>query len=71
MLGMNITPTIHYPRGKYNDLRLQALLVTKCAPNINLQRFRGRLSFLRSIDPKKAASIDKILERGVPSAAQA
>lgn len=64
MLGMNLTPTVHYPRNKYNDMRLQALLVTKKAPNINQQRFFGRLSFLRSIDPTKADKIDRILLKG-------
>lgn len=64
VLGMNLTDGIKYPRAKYNDMRLQALLVRKNAQGVNRQRFFGRLAFMRSIDPKRAAIIDKILRKG-------
>lgn len=62
MLGMHLTGGIHYPRDKYSKMRVEAMLVGKGA-NINVARFRGRLAFMRMVDPAKASKIDAILAK--------
>lgn len=63
MLGMHLTDGINYPREKYKRMRLEAMLVAKGAENVDVPRFRGRLAFMRLVDPDKAAKIDAILNK--------
>ena len=44
-------------------MRLEAMLVAKEAEGINVKRFRGRLSFMRMVDPDKAAKIDTVIRK--------
>ena len=65
MLGLNITGSgtevqVHYPRKKYMEIRLIANLIKKGVIT-STPKFRGRLSFMRMVDPHKAAKIDAIL----------
>lgn len=62
MLGMHLTDGIKYPRDKYNKMRVEAMLAGKGA-NIDLPRFRGRLAFMRLVDPAKADKIDAIVNK--------
>ena len=61
MLGMHLTDGINYPRDKYKKMRVEAMLVAKGATNVDVPRFRGRLAFMRMVDPDKAAKIDAII----------
>jgi hypothetical protein len=72
ILGVHLTVPgeIKYPRFKYNQLRLDAMLYARDAMGINKSRFIGRLANLRQVDPRKAEAIDSIVlkfraERGV------
>lgn len=57
MLGVNLTDGIKFPRSKYLELRKEAFLITK-GEDINLAKFRGRLNFMRLIDPNKARKVE-------------
>lgn len=63
MLGLNLTNDVHMPRYKFERLRVEAMLYGKNTPNFNKSAFRGRLAFLRMVDPKKADIIDKIVNK--------
>lgn len=62
MLGMHLTNGIKYPRAKYNQMRLEAMLVAKGA-DINMSKFRGKLAFMRMVEPARAEKIDAILNK--------
>ena len=62
MLGVNLTDGIKFPRAKYLELRKEAFLITK-GEDINLAKFRGRLNFMRLIDPNKARKVEAILSK--------
>jgi hypothetical protein len=61
MLGLHLTNGVRFPRAKYNQLRMEAMLVAKGAANVNAQRFKGRLAYLRMVDPAKAQKIDQVM----------
>jgi hypothetical protein len=63
MLGMHLTDGINYPRDKYKKMRVEAMLVSKGATNVNVARFKGRLAFMRLVDPDKANKIDEIINK--------
>lgn len=63
MLGMHLTDGVHYPRAKYNDMRMKAMLVAKGAPNIDARKFKGQLAFMRMVDAPKAEKIDQVLTK--------
>ena len=62
MLGVNLTDGIKFPRSKYLELRKEAFLISK-GEDINLAKFRGRLNFMRLIDPNKASKVEAILSK--------
>ena len=62
ILGINLTDGIKYPRAKYLALRKDAFLIGK-GEDIDLAKFRGRLNFMRMIDPNKAQKIEAIIVR--------
>lgn len=64
VLGMNLTDGIKYPRDKYIKLRMEANLIAHGCKDVDLAKFRGRLGFMRLVDPAKAEKINKILAKG-------
>lgn len=63
LLGMHLTDGIKYPREKYISMRMIANMIVNGSSKVNIPEFKGRLSFMRLIDPNKASKIDKILSK--------
>lgn len=63
MLGLHLTAGVKYPRQKYNRMRVEAMRVGKGDPDVNPHKFRGKLAFMRMVDPDKAAKIDAIVAK--------
>lgn len=59
MLGVHLTDGVKYPRDKYKKMRVEALLVSK-GSHPNTTKFKGRLAFMRMVDPAKAEKIEAI-----------
>lgn len=63
MLGLHLTSGVKYPRDKYNKMRMEAMLVAKGSEHVNPHKFRGKLSFMRMVDPAKAKKIEEVLKK--------
>ena len=63
MLGLHLTAGVKYPRGKYNKMRMEAMLLAKGSNNVNPHKFRGKLAFMRMVDPAKATKIEEVLRK--------
>jgi hypothetical protein len=58
MLGLNLSEEVKIPRFKYSKMRQEAMLAG--LGYTNEAKFKGRLSYLRSIEPSRADKIESI-----------
>ena len=61
MLGLNLSEEVKVSRAKYDLLRKEAMLAG--LGHTNIAKFRGRLAYLRSIEPQRANKVNAIYEK--------
>ena len=61
MLGLNLSDEVKIPRFKYDRLRREAMLAG--LGYVNEAKFKGRLAYLRSIEPTRAEKITAIYNK--------
>ena len=79
MLGLFLVPEIKYPKKKYHMLRKEAMYlgiylaaeyrkehhlpVDMEVPEVNPKSVRGNISYIKAVDPKKAAALEAIIDK--------